>query len=90
MAEVSDETLMAYADGELDAAACSELEALLPDRPDLIARIEIFKRTRIGVGAPFEAVLNEPIPAELIARIRSAPIGGWQRRAVSTVISIAI
>ena len=76
MAEVSDEILMAYADGELDAAACSELEALLPSRPDLVARIEKFKRTRVGVRRPFHSIFDEQVPAQLIASIRSAPIGG--------------
>ena len=76
MAEVSDEMLMAYADDELDAAARSDLEAVLAGRPDLVARVKMFERTRIGVQPPFDDILNEPVPAELIAGIRSAPIGG--------------
>ena len=77
MVEVSDVTLMAYADGELDAAARAYIDDLLPARPDLVARIEQFKRTRRDIiGRPFDEVSNEPMPASLVASIRSAPLGG--------------
>ncbi len=61
----SDETLMAFADGELDAAQSDLLRAAVQDDPAIHQRIDslVLQRRRLGVA--FSAVLDEPLPERL-------------------------
>ncbi len=70
MATLSDETLMAYADGELDQAGRASVEAVLERDSEARARLVMFERTgRRVVGAHFDAMLHEPVPRELIETV---------------------
>lgn len=67
---ISDETLMAYADGELDATAAAEIDAAIREDPQLAGRIAQYHRQREQLQAAFDAVLREPVPARLTAAAR--------------------
>lgn len=55
----SDETLMAYADGELDDVTTQGLRAALKNDPALVQRLNVFADTRAALSAPSKP---EPVP----------------------------
>src|SRR5581483_10390293 len=63
----SDETLMAYADGELDAAERAAIERALDSDPALAARVAQHQALRSDVFAAFAPILDEPVPPALTA-----------------------
>jgi len=72
---VSDETLMAYADGEVDAATRTIVEAAMRDDPEVRRRVAHHRALREAVKGAFAAVIDEPVPQRLIAAARGAPAG---------------
>jgi anti-sigma factor ChrR (cupin superfamily) len=72
---VSDETLMAYADGEVDAATRTIVEAAMRDDPEIRRRIAQHRALREAVRGAFSEVLDEPVPQRLIAAAHGAPAG---------------
>jgi hypothetical protein len=72
---VSDETLMAYADGEVDAATRAMVEAAMRDDPEVRRRVAHHQALREAVKGAFAAVIDEPVPQRLIAAARGAPAG---------------
>jgi len=71
----SDETLMAYVDGEVDATQRAAIEQTLPLDPQLAERIAQQRRLRTRLAAAFGGVLEEPVPARLSERALTAPSG---------------
>ena len=69
----SDETVMAYADGELDAATRAALEAAMATDQDLAQRVARQRALRARLRAAFDPVLEEPLPERLLAAARGAP-----------------
>ena len=69
---ISNETLMAFADGELDAAERASVEAAVAADPVLAARVEAHRALRTRVGAAYEGVLDEPPPDHLLNMITNA------------------
>lgn len=67
----SDETLMAYADRELDPAAASAVEAAMAQDAALAARVSRFAETRRLVREAADAFVPGPVPADLAAHIRA-------------------
>ena len=67
---ISDETLMAYADGELDAAGRASVEAAMREDPEIGKRIAQHRALRETMRGAFSAVLNEPVPDRLTAAAR--------------------
>ena len=65
MKQFSDDTLMAFADGELDAATHAEIETALHTDPSIAARVARHRNLRQTVFAGFAEILAEPIPARL-------------------------
>jgi hypothetical protein len=63
----SDETLMAYADGELDAAERAAIERALGSDPVLAERVAQHQALRSDVFAAFVPILDEPVPSVLTA-----------------------
>lgn len=68
---LDEETLMAYADGELDAAQRAQIAAAIEKDPALAARVEKHRALRAEVAGAFAPVLNEPVPE----RLRTAATG---------------
>jgi len=65
-----DETLMAYADGELDAAQRAQIEAAIAQDPGLALRVQEHKALRARMTGAFSRVLDQPIPERLEAAAR--------------------
>ncbi len=75
MAEISDDKLMAYADGSLDALTAFErvqIEAALRSDPDARRRFDIFRATGSRMAPLFET--GEPVPAHLKNFVLNYPI----------------
>lgn len=66
----NEETLIAYADGELDAATRAALEAAAAGDPQLAARIARHRALRARLEDAFAPVLTEPVPERLLASVR--------------------
>ncbi|NUS70143.1 MAG: anti-sigma factor [Ensifer adhaerens] len=81
--EFSDEILMAFADGELDEATMRRVEAALETDDELMARVAMFMETRAAASEALKPVLDEPVPDELVAKVRAmaAAQSGAQRAA---------
>ena len=67
---VPDETLMAYADGELDEATRKVIEAAMREDPGVRKRVEQHRALRDALQEEFSAVLDEPVPARLLSAVR--------------------
>jgi len=67
---ISDETLMAYVDGELDAASRASVEAAILQDSDIGKRIARHRALREKMRDAFSAVLQEPVPDRLIQAAR--------------------
>ena len=59
---LSDEMLMAYADGQLDAGDRARVKKLVAQDPALAARLEIFQATGHGLASVFDEHMNAPLP----------------------------
>jgi anti-sigma factor RsiW len=69
---ISDETLMAYADGELDAAARAAVESAMREDPQIEKRVAAHRTLRRKVQAAYSAELSEGIPERLLRAARGA------------------
>ena len=74
MSEITDEMLMAFADGQLAAADRCRVADYIATRPEARARVEMFQNTRAELGTLLNAALCEPVPDKLIAAINAAPM----------------
>lgn len=63
---ISDEMLMAFADGELEGDEAARIERAIEASPELAARVEMFLATRLKAQAAFRSVLAEPVPERLL------------------------
>ncbi len=71
MSSISDETLMAYADGELDADTADVVERAMAADPALAVRVGEHRALREQVFGAFAPVLDEAVPV----RLRAAAAG---------------
>lgn len=69
----SEETLMAYADNELDSQTRSAVEAAMAKDPEIARRIAQHKALRGRLKATFDEVLDEPPPQRLLDAARGVP-----------------
>jgi hypothetical protein len=75
MSDVSDEMLMAYADGELSAAERRQVEACLARDPAASRRLEIFAGTQGLLREAFGGAAYEPIPDRLLDTVLGPELG---------------
>ncbi len=66
MADLSDEILMAYADGELDAAESARVEVILKRDSECRVRLEIFKATGRSLMHRVRTPFDDPVPKHLV------------------------
>ncbi|GAC1453332.1 MAG: anti-sigma factor [Steroidobacteraceae bacterium] len=66
----SDETVMAYADGELDEATRAAVELAMVGDPDLARRVARERGLRAQLRREFDPTLAEPVPERLLAAAR--------------------
>ena len=74
--EISDQTLIAYLDGELTDAERMALEAALAGDASLAARLQAHRALADQVRAAFAGVMDEPAPERLTAAVGVRQIGG--------------
>jgi hypothetical protein len=67
---IPEETLMAYVDGELDAAARTEVEAAMRNDPTIEMRIAQQRQLRAKIELAYAEELTEPVPDRLLAAAR--------------------
>ena len=72
---ISDETLMAYADGEADAATCASVESAMREDPQIAQRVARHRAMREAMRGAFADVLREPVPDRLVAAARGRSSG---------------
>ena len=71
---ISQESLFAYVDNELDPASTAKIEAAMADDPELASLIEEQRALRALLGSAYSPVLQEAIPSRLLqAAGASAP-----------------
>jgi anti-sigma factor RsiW len=73
---ISDDILMAFADGELDEATRRMVETAERDDPDVRRRLATHRQLRARLQTAFAATLEEPVPERLLAAARkpAAPV----------------
>ncbi len=69
----SDTTLMAYADGELDAPAAESVRQAIATDAELGQRVDQFHRSRVLARQAYASLIAEPPPDRLIAAIMKEP-----------------
>jgi len=72
MQKPSAEHLIAYLDGELDAATSSEVAAAIAADPALAREAQALAETSAVLRAAFDDVLHEPVPERLLSVARGA------------------
>jgi hypothetical protein len=80
---IPDETLMAFADGTLPAAEAERIATALDADPALAERVALLADGRRIAASAFRDVLDEPVPARLLAAATpaAAPANDNRRRA---------
>lgn len=81
---LSDDILMAYADGELDPKTRAEVEDAMAADPRIAGRVAAHRALRNTVRAGFDRVLEETVPERLVAAARATsrgPLGDGITRA---------
>jgi hypothetical protein len=69
---ISDEVLMAYADGELDATAREAVESAMREDPQIVERVARHSALRRRVREAYSAVLLEDVPERLLRAAQGA------------------
>jgi anti-sigma factor RsiW len=69
---ISEEKLMAFADGELEGAARAEVEMALLENPELEKRVAQHRALRRRMQMAYSAELSEPVPERLRAAAKPA------------------
>jgi hypothetical protein len=69
---ISDEMLMAFADGELAPAEVSEIEAALAEDEALAERLAVFMDTRESLATAMKPLIDEPVPEALKTSLTAA------------------
>ena len=68
------ETLMAYADGELDGETRRAIEAEMAVDPQVAQEVERYRAMRAEVSGAFAGVLDEPVPDRLLRAAKKSPV----------------
>jgi hypothetical protein len=69
----SEETLMAYADNELDAQTRAVVEAAMATDPEIARRVAQHTALRGKLRLAFDNVIQEPVPQRLVSTARGVP-----------------
>jgi hypothetical protein len=80
MMKFSQEILMAYADGELDAQTRRAIEAEMAVDPQVAQEVERQRAMRAEVGAAFAGVLDEQVPDRLLRAATKAKAATQRRQ----------
>lgn len=69
--QFDDETLMAFADGELDAETAVRVEAAMETDDELVMRVATFIESRAAVAAELKPLIDEPVPEALTRSVEA-------------------
>jgi hypothetical protein len=84
-----DPTLMAYADGELSPADAAAFELRLASEPALQTALARQQTLKLQLRAGFDPVLDEPVPAHLLAMLQGTPGAGQDAAPVGPAAAAA-
>ena len=87
MNAITRDDLMAYADGQLDEARRSAVDAYLAANPDAAAEVALWQRQSDAVHSLFDPVAAEPVPARLRARRLAAAQSRGRGRALGWAVA---
>lgn len=87
--EFDDETLMAYADGELDNETAHRLESALREDAVLSARLDVFTGTRDAIADLAADARTAPVPDALNARLQETLEAARRADEDNTVVPFA-
>ena len=90
MSEINRDTLMAYADGQLDHASRQHVDAYLTANPDTAAEIALMQRQSDAIRTLFAPAGAEPVPARLKPRRIAAEQSRHRRGAVGWAAAAVI
>jgi anti-sigma factor RsiW len=89
MNRVDDVMLMAYVDGEVDAATAREIEAAMAADPAVAARAQRMRDGAAITRSAFADVLHEPVPDRLIAALAGGgTLGAATAAAAANVVRL--
>jgi len=77
---INNEDLVAFADGQLDAARERLVAEYLQDNPDAVHQVEAYRQQSSELHRLFDASLSEPIPQHLLPP--EHPSFGWRNKLV--------
>lgn len=84
ISSLSDELIMAFVDGELDAPAARRVRAAMRRHEAMRRKHEIYESTRAVMARSFAPIAAEPVPDRLRQAIALARTCGQAPRARST------
>lgn len=70
---LTDETLMAYADGELSLFDAKRVERAMAEDPELARRVRRFSATRRALKSAYDKVVSQPVPDHLLKLLDAIP-----------------
>ncbi|HEV2703375.1 MAG TPA: hypothetical protein VGV09_17235 [Steroidobacteraceae bacterium] len=73
--KLSEETLMAYVDGELDGPAREQVARAVAADPEVARRVAAHQALRGTLRAAFDPVLKEPVPARFLSLVQGTSTG---------------
>jgi len=79
--KADDTLLMAYVDGEMDAAGVAEIEAAMESDLALARRVRVLRDTTAALRAAFNDVAREPVPERLLAPLGAQAPRPWRNGA---------
>lgn len=84
----ADERIFAYVDGELDAAEAARVEAAMAADPAVAEAVARARRLRTQLREAFAPILDEPVPAHLLALAGGAGKADSAPAPVATVVPL--
>ena len=77
------EELMAFADGELDAVRCQEIDALIAADPELAKQYRVFVDTKEPITQLFAGRVHDAVPERLVSLVRNYDQQSHSQRVVT-------
>lgn len=87
---IAEDELQAYADGRLDAARASQVEAWLATHPGHRAQVETWRAQSAALHRAYDAVLDAPLPARLLPAANAARWFDLRRLAVVAWVGLGV
>ncbi len=82
------EELMAFADGELDAVRCQEIDALIAVDPELARQYRVFVDTKEPITQLFAGLAHDAVPERLVSLVRNYDQKSRSQRVVTATPSV--